>query len=139
MICYFDASAFVKLMLPELGSGEALDLWRRADHVLSSRLLYPEGRSAVARAVRAGRLQRRRGRQAREVLETLWRDVDVIELGPPLAKLAGDLAEQHSLKASDAVHLAAATAMSTSPLVFVASDLALTDAARRDGFTVAAV
>ena len=139
MICYFDASAFVKLVIPEPGSVQAADLWSDADRVASSYVLYPEARSALARADRSRRMGRHRGRQARRLLEAFWLDVDGIAPAARIVNRAGDLADEQALRALDAVHLASAEEIAGRDVVLVAGDGALCAAARHIGFTVAEV
>ena len=43
-VVYFDASAFVKLLVDEDGTDLAVDLWDGCDAAVSSRLAYPEVR-----------------------------------------------------------------------------------------------
>jgi len=139
VICYFDSSAFVKLLVPERGSDAAIDLWTGAERLVSSILLYPEGRAALARASRAGRVRRGGRLRARQQLETLWGDVETVNLNPILADRAGDLAELHALRGFDAVHLATAEAVADRPLAFVAADQGLCAAARGIGLSVAEI
>lgn len=139
MIGYFDASAFVKLLVPERGSAVALDLWRRAEALVSSIILYPEGRAALARAAREGRVQGRARQSARRLFEAFWNDVETVDVLPGLAGRAGDLAEMHALRGFDAVHLATAEAVADRRLVFIASDQDLCAAARGIGLNVAEV
>jgi uncharacterized protein len=101
-----DTSALVKILMEEPGGDEAVDLWDGAEIVLASRLLYPEARSAVARAHRGGRLSQRQLRLARDRLEARWTEVRVVELSEDVARLAGDASEAYGLAAGDAVHLA---------------------------------
>ncbi len=56
LIVYFDTSALVKLVFDEPGSELAAELWDRAEAVVSSQLIYPEARAAVASAHRQGRV-----------------------------------------------------------------------------------
>jgi predicted nucleic acid-binding protein len=139
VICYFDASAFVKLVIPEGGSAAASDLWSQADRVASSYVLYPEARSALARATRSGRLTRARERRARRLLEAFWLDLHGITPTLQITARAGALAEAQTLRALDAVHLASAEEIADRDLVLVAGDRALCTAARRVGLTVAQV
>jgi predicted nucleic acid-binding protein len=54
-MAYFDTSAYVKLLLPERRSPEVQRWWDEAETVVVSLVLYPEARSAIARARRNGR------------------------------------------------------------------------------------
>jgi predicted nucleic acid-binding protein len=56
MTAYFDASAFLKLIIVEPGSAEARNVWRSAHRRLSSLLLYTEARAGIARAHRMHRI-----------------------------------------------------------------------------------
>jgi uncharacterized protein len=138
VICYFDTSAFIKLVIRnEPGAGEAGDLWDGARRVMSSVLLYPEGRAALARARRDGRLDDRGLRSARRDFERLWRGLDVVVVVEELATRAGTLAAQLGLRGCDAVHLSSAAALGDPTLVVVAADRALSRAARKIGLSVA--
>ena len=140
MICYFDTSAFLKLVIvTEPGAREAADLWHGAARVMSSVLLYPEGRAALARARRSGRLDNRALRYARDDFERLWRGIDVLDVVEDLATRAGALAEELGLRGCDAVHLSSAETVGDPALVVVAADRALSAAARRIGLGVAEI
>ena len=104
--------------------------WAAADRVVSSRMLYPEARAALAAAARAGRLRSDGLRRAREELEALWRDVNCIEVTPDLARRAGELAEEHALRGYDAVHLASFEEVAADDGVLAAADDGLLAAAR---------
>ena len=56
MIAYFDTSAVIPLLIEEPASAGAVRLWDEATRIVSTHLLYPEARSALARAQRVGRL-----------------------------------------------------------------------------------
>jgi predicted nucleic acid-binding protein len=138
VICYFDTSAFIKLVIrSEPGASEASDLWDGARRVLSSVLLYPEGRAALARARRDGRLDDRGLRSAQRDFERLWHGLDVLVPVEDLAIRAGMLAAQVGLRGCDAVHLSSAEALGDPTLVVVAADRALSRAARELGLSVA--
>ena len=139
MIAYFDTSAVVPLLVAEVGSVRAASLWDGADRVVSVRLAYPEGRAALAQAQRLGRLTVRQLRVAVTDLDARFDQLDVIEIGEQLAHRAGELAEAHSLRGYDAVHLAAADRVRDPDLVVVAGDGALLDAASAEGIAVAAL
>lgn len=81
LIAYFDTSALIKL--------------------LASRLVYPEGRAALAAALRAGRIDER----AAQDLSAVCRAMRLVGDDWQLAMRAGEIAEQHALR-GHAVHLA---------------------------------
>jgi len=137
VIAYFDTSAILPLIVEEPTSELAVRLWNLADRVMSVRLLYPEGRAALAQARWSGRLSPRQARAAGSRFDELFHQVDVIEITEHLAFRAGELAEQHHLRGYDAVHLAGAEMVSDPDTVLVAGDRPLCDAAGRLGMSVA--
>jgi predicted nucleic acid-binding protein len=137
MIVYFDTSAVVPLLIAEPASVRAASVWTGADRIVSSRLVYPESRAALAQAHRLRRLTARQLRDAVRGLDRRMLELDVIEIDDALARRAGDLAEQHSLRGCDAVHLAAAERARDMDLVVVAGDGALLDAAASEGLATA--
>ncbi len=137
MIAYFDTSAVVPLLIAEPGSRRAASLWETADRVVSVRLVYPETRAALAQAQRLGRVGTRDLRDAVTELDSLFEEIDLVEVDAPLARLAGELAEIHRLRGYDAVHLAAADRIRDPSVVVVAGDSALLDAATAEGMAVA--
>jgi uncharacterized protein len=95
----------------EDGSELAADLWVTRHHVASSILAYPEGRSALAAARRAGRLSLSDYDKALEGFEATQTELLLIGIDEPLARHAGDIAEELKLRGYDAVHLASALAL----------------------------
>jgi predicted nucleic acid-binding protein len=139
VIGYFDTSALIPLIVAEPGSERAARLWEAADRVASVRLVYPEGRAALAQAYRMGRLTGRQLREAVRRLDVQFQQLDVVELDDGLARRAGELAEAHGLRAYDAVHLAAADRIRDPEFVLVAGDEALLRAAQAEGLAIARV
>ncbi|CAN5469992.1 type II toxin-antitoxin system VapC family toxin [soil metagenome] len=139
MIAYFDTSAVVPLLVVEAGSTRAAVLWDGADRVVSARLVYPEGRAALALAHRLGRLTARQLRAAVAELDSKYEEFDLVEVDDMLARRAGHLAEAHNLRGYDAVHLAAADRVRDPDLVVVAGDGALLAAAATEGIAIAAI
>jgi predicted nucleic acid-binding protein len=139
VIAYFDTSAVVPLLVVEAGSTRAAVLWDGADRVVSARLVYPEGRAALALAHRLGRLTARQLRAAVAELDSKYEEFDLVEVDDMLARRAGHLAEAHGLRGYDAVHLAAADRVRNPDLVVVAGDGALLAAAATEGIAIAAI
>jgi hypothetical protein len=139
VIAYFGTSAVVPLLVAEPGSARAATLWDGADRAVSIRLVYPEGRAALAQAQRLGRLTVRQLRAAVREFEARYQELDFIELDDVLARRAGHLAELHELRGYDAVHLAAADRVRDPDLVVVAGDRALLTAAAAEGIATASV
>ena len=123
-------------MIDEPGTVDAVAVWEAADRRLSSRLLYPEARAALAAAGRAGRLNHGPLAGARAELERLWGGVEGIEPTTEIAQRAGDLAEERGLRGYDAVHLATAEAAVDPDGVLAAADGQLTAAAEALGIMV---
>jgi uncharacterized protein len=107
-VVYFDASAFVKLLIDEDRTDLAVDLWDGCDAAISSRLAYPEVRAALAAAVRANRIDAADHAAVESRWEILWASVRSIELTPRIAESAGDLCRDHALRGADGIHLASA-------------------------------
>lgn len=84
-----------------------------------------------------GRLSPTRLARARRRIETLWVATDRIELTAALARRAGGLAEEHGLRAYDAVHLASLLEVANEETILAAADGELKAAARALGVTVA--
>lgn len=103
--------------------------WDRAQVRTSSLALYPEARSAVAAARRGGRIGVPEHVAVVAVLEALWGIMASIELTEPLAHRAGELAESHSLRGYDAIHLASAEAILDHGDVMIVADMRLAEAA----------
>jgi predicted nucleic acid-binding protein len=137
LIAYFDTSALVPLLVDEPGTDVATVLWNEADRIAAVRLVYAEGCAAFAMAVRAGRIGHSDLRKSIEGLDHLYQQMDIVEVSDALVRRAGALAEVHSLRGYDAVHLAAAETLIAEDLVFVAGDEPLCQAAGSVGLAVA--
>jgi uncharacterized protein len=137
VIAYFDTSAVVPLLIAESGSARAAALWNGANRVVSVRLLYPETRAALAQARRLGRLITQQLRDAVTEFDSLFEEIDLVEVDHALARRAGELAEVRQLRGYDAVHLAAADRIRDPDVVVIAGDGALLEAATAEGLAVA--
>ncbi len=123
--------------MEEAGSQRASLLWDQADHIAGVRLLYAECCAALAMASRLGRLSARALRTAVIDLDMLYQQIDIVEVSDSLVRRAGVLAEIHSLRGYDAVHLAAGETLGGQDVVFVAGDEQLYEAAKSLGLAVA--
>ncbi|HET8619776.1 MAG TPA: type II toxin-antitoxin system VapC family toxin [Acidimicrobiales bacterium] len=121
-LVYFDASALVKLLVEEPGTGLAGDLWDGCDAALSSRLAYPEVCAALAAAGRDHDLTPTEVGQARRFWEELWAAVRPVELTAAVTRRAGYLCARHALRGADAAHLASALAVADPDLVVAVWD-----------------
>jgi hypothetical protein len=136
-LVYFDSSAFVKLLVEEDGSVLAAELWDGCDAAVSSRLAYPEVRSALAAASRNHDLDARDLVSAQRTWEEYWAATRPVELTKSVARLAGQLASDHALRGADAVHLASALATQDPDLIVAVWDRRLHAGARATQLSVA--
>lgn len=136
MIAYFDTSALLKFVLHEDGRDVALEVWDRAETVVTSQLAYPEARAALAAARRSGRLDARGHRESVTRIDGRWAQLTAVDLDAGMAAEAGALAHDHGLTGADAVHLAAALALRAEDLVFVSWDARLAASALAAGLPV---
>ncbi len=144
MILYLDSSSIVKLHVSEDGSDVTREAVARAASHATSWLAYAEVRAALARARRGKRIRTESGyrREVRD-FESRWVDpMSYAKVGSSseVIRVAGNLAETHSLTGFDAVHLASAIALRDrieEPVVFSSWDKRLTQAAEAEGFALA--
>ena len=127
----------MKLVVIEDGSDLAEEVWATAELKTASHLVNPEARAALAAASRAGRIDRPGLRRAIADLEAATSSMALIGVDEALAREAGRLAEEHSLRGYDAVHLATALAGRDDQLLIVTWDRDFAVAALRCGCTVA--
>jgi uncharacterized protein len=136
-LLFFDSSAFVKLMIKEDGSKLAIGMWNSGDAVFASRLAYPEVRAALAAAHRNHVLDDERLHNAESSWNGFWASVRPVELTARVEQHAGRLAREHSLKGTDAVHLASALTIDDPGLVVAVWDRRLHSSVRAAGAAVA--
>lgn len=129
MIAYFDTSALIPLLIEEPTSITAAQVWDTADRVASARVVYTEARAALALAHRLDRLDAATKTRAVRELETLYGQLDRVDVDEALVRRAGSLAETHHLRGYDAIHLAAAERIADDDTVVVAGDAELCRAA----------
>jgi len=114
-----------------------VELWDRADLLVSSQLVYPEARAALAAAARGRRIDEATEVSAVATLEDLYAQLRIIAIDEPLARHAGDLASEHALRGYDAVHLACALHLEGGDILLATWDAALNSAARATGQLIA--
>lgn len=139
MILYLDTSALVKLYVRERGSAEVRAQVDKADAIATSVVAYVEARAAFARLRRERPASGKRHHERVGQLDRDWDRYALIELTAAVVRSAGELAEQHSLRGFDAIHLASALWMKsvhTGDLAFAAFDRALTAGAQAAGLTI---
>jgi predicted nucleic acid-binding protein len=127
LIAYFDTSALVKLLIEEVGSDAAEELWHAADVRLCASVGQAEAAAAVGRAWRMGRIDERVAHAVLVDLGVLWASMAHLPVDEELGTQAARLAVLHGLRGYDAVHLAAAV---TGTATLIAGDQALLIAAR---------
>lgn len=123
-------------MIVEDGSELVAELWATPHPATSSILCYPEGRAALAAALRGGRLSPAVHRRVLKDFESLQGELSLIGIDTELARQAGHLAEQFSLRGYDAVHLASALSCSQ-VITLVSWDHDLRRAATANGCAIA--
>ncbi|MGQ9554424.1 MAG: type II toxin-antitoxin system VapC family toxin [Anaerolineae bacterium] len=140
MMRYYDASALVKRYVEEPGSQEVRHLMQLDRHPITGAASGAEVPAALARAMRAGRLQVSEAQSALAHFQRDWeRSYLVIPLNSVAARRAGELAWRHALRGYDSVHLAAALIASEifgSAVEVVSYDRELAQAAQAEGLAV---
>jgi uncharacterized protein len=107
MNLYADTSGLAKIVLNEEGAQEIVEAIAQPGRFISVAIAYAELRSAVAGAIRGGRIQQTARDSYVRSAEDLWRLVYTIAVEDALIQRAGNLAELFGLRAYHAVHLAA--------------------------------
>jgi predicted nucleic acid-binding protein len=133
VIAYLDTSSLVKLFVREAGTDQVEELVRAASIVATSVIAYTEARGAFARRAREGALTAREHARIKEDFEGRWQALLALEVSVAIAREGCDLAEAHTLRALDALHLASyrqvAAAMAGEPVRFSSFDDRLSAAA----------
>jgi predicted nucleic acid-binding protein len=123
-VSYLDASALVKLVVPEEESSEMLRRYVEAERVMTSRVGVVETKRAAARR-----------QHDPERLRSLLLMVDILELDVHLAERAAGVGPT-LLRALDAIHIASALEVGSELRAFVTYDDRLAAAARDAGLPV---
>ena len=137
MICYFDTSALVPLLINEPSSEFCRRLWEEADDVVTTQLLYAEAAAALAQALRMGRLVTRNHHSALRILDETWTEFDIVEIDDDLIRRAAQLAQTCALRAYDAVHCASAERLAADDLVVASGDRKVLEACAALGMATA--
>jgi predicted nucleic acid-binding protein len=134
VIAYFDTSAVVPLLVEdEPGFEVCLRVFLGADSVATVRTTFAEGCAALARAARLDRLTAEAHDRAVAELESVWAQMDLLEVDDDLVRTAGALARTHGLRGYDAIHCAAALRVVSTRTVALAGDHDLLAAWRSEG------
>lgn len=137
MTLYLDTSVIVKLYIREDDSDAVAAAVADADMVATSLLAYPEACAAFERRRRDKSVKPSALKAARQAFESDWPSWIAVGIDDDLARQSARLAEQHGLRAADAIHLASferilATA-EDDDVRFLCADDRLSKAARRLG------
>ena len=130
----FDSSAFAKRYIEEPGSGAVESLCLTASELGLCVLCVPEILSAVSRRLRERRLTRDHYELIKRHLLQDIADAAIIELTPQVIAAAVTVLETSTLRAADAIHVAAATVWEAE--LFVSADKRQLAAARKTGLRV---
>jgi predicted nucleic acid-binding protein len=103
---YLDTSSLIKLYVTEDGSEIVRQLVQAANVVATSVVAYAEARAALARLRREGVLTAAKLASAKRELDEQWPAYLTLEATDSLCRVAGTLAEKHSLRGFDSIHLA---------------------------------
>ena len=127
MLAYLDASAIVKLVLPEAETGVLYDFLREA----------PDRVSSVVAAIEVPRAVRRAGATARSMdrADRVLARIDLLELDDPIRTRAAAL-ETVGLRTLDAIHVSSALEIGRDVACLVTYDERQARAARSEGLTV---
>jgi uncharacterized protein len=133
---YLDTSVLVKIYVEEDGSIAIREQVNKARFVATSMIAYVEARAAFARRRREGRLAPADHHRTVRAFDSDWEHYLLVEITDSLIRGAATLAEEHSLRAYGAIHLASATLLRTraaEAILFGSWDANLGNAARREG------
>ena len=106
MTLYLDTSSLVKLYVTEAGSEAVRRLVGDANVVATSVVAYAETRAALARLRREGRLTAAKASSAKRAFDEQWPTYLTLDATDSVCRAAGALAEKHSLRGFDSIHLA---------------------------------
>ncbi|GAA5534641.1 ribonuclease VapC49 [Deinococcus aluminii] len=130
-LLYLDTSAMLRLYTREPDYGQVALRKEQADGVICHVITYVE--MVAAFTGRRGRklLSGRAYQTALEAFKTDWPTFRHVAVDEELLQDAADLAQAHALRGYDAVHLAAAQAVSPLGVQFMTFDLGLRTVAER--------
>lgn len=128
MIGFLDTSAFVPLLVAEPSSSACRRFWNDSDDVAACRMMFVESAAALAKAAHGGRMTSAQHATGLDLLDRLWREVDVIDVDDALCRRAAALAARFALRGYDAVHCAAAEQIADPDLVAATGDRKLQSA-----------
>jgi predicted nucleic acid-binding protein len=137
MICYFDTSALVPLLIEESGTATVTRLWQKADRRVASPLIYVEAAGALAQARRLARLDDHEHEVALAALDAVYDRLYVTEISEVLVRRGAVLTHEFGLRGYDAMHCATAERLAVPEFVFASGDKKLLYACEQLGMTTA--
>lgn len=124
-------------MVDEDDSDLARSAYADSNGPRTTAITYVEATSAVTRMRKGNRLSPAELRSALDELDSIWAALDVLEVTDTLIQAAAKTARDHTLRAYDAVHLAAALALARDEeIAFVCWDRELSEAAGKHGLAL---
>ena len=139
LILYVDTSALLKVYIDEEGSALVRERVDQATRLVTSALTYVEARSALARRRRASDLRPADYRRTIREFEEGWQRYFRLEVSDAVLSEAARLADEHLLRAYDAIHLGSALLLRSqlqAAVTVLSWDDDLDAAAAREGFGV---
>ncbi|MBI3926340.1 MAG: type II toxin-antitoxin system VapC family toxin [Armatimonadetes bacterium] len=134
---FWDSSAIVPLFIEQAATERMRSQFAEDPQVLAWTMSDVEFRSAICRLLREGAIEGTGADTAMGEFRRFWSGVRVLSAVEPVKERAMRLLGVHALRAADSLQLAAALVAAydrPSNLEFVALDLRLVEAARREGF-----
>lgn len=135
---YFHPGALVYLCTATSGADLAAELWDGADLVVSSQVSDLEVRTVLAGGLRLGKLEQPAFDRAQERWTQMRTGLWQVRLDPRVTDRAAELATEHALRPTDAIHLASAELLADPGLVILGWGEQFVAAARAEGHTVLA-
>lgn len=133
---FFDASAAAKRYFQGIGSERVNALWSGPEFFSSLVILPCELISALNRKRRERSLPRGAHHRVKEQIEEDMAKIHAVPINAEVIEVSLRLVDTHPLKALDALYLAAALGLKLAlkePILFVAADRQLLQAARAEG------
>jgi predicted nucleic acid-binding protein len=136
MFVYLDTSSLVKLYVEEGGSFKVETLIESAEFTATSIVAYAEARAAFSRRFREKAFTQKGYNLIRKSFDKDWGSYLILNVTGETIRLAGNLAEKHSLRGFDSIHLASAIILRRElslPVTFSCFDENLQKASEREG------
>ena len=138
MIAYLDTSTLVKLYIEEPESQGVKNIVDVSEAVATSLVAYAEARAAFARRFREKAFTKAQYKKLKDSFHKDWDHFLVIMITKEISFLAGELAEKHSLRGFDAIHLSSAITIKqelTAPVIFSCADQKLQQASKSENLS----